>query len=118
MTLYLESCTKQITKSAYWNYIDDSGLQVADILVGFMHFKYDQMPPDGKKFDHYCGDDIYVKTTLQYDADPSLESIRRDVLKELEDGASETANLQIELPERFWQASLRPVGIWACFMTA
>ena len=78
-------------KVSVLNYIDDSGLQVADILVGFMHFKYDQMPPDGKKFDHYCGDDIYVKTTLQYDADPSLESIRRDVLKELEDGASETA---------------------------
>lgn len=78
-------------KVSVLNYIDDSGLQVADILVGFMHFKYDQMPPDGKKFDHYCGDDIYVKTTLQYDADPSLESIRLDVLKELEDGASETA---------------------------
>lgn len=78
-------------KVSVLNYIDDSGLQVADILVGFMHFKYDQMPPDGKKFDHYCGDDIYVKTTLQYDADPNLESIRLDVLKELEDGASETA---------------------------
>ena len=40
------------------NYIDDSGLQVADIIVGFKHFGFDQEPPDGKKFDHYCGDDV------------------------------------------------------------
>ena len=87
-------------KVSVLNYIDDSGLQVADILVGFMHFKYDQMPPDGKKFDHYCGDDIYVKTTLQYDANPRLESIRRDVLKELEDGASETAKFADKITRR------------------
>ena len=28
------------------NYIDDSGLQVADILVGFTHFGFAQEPPD------------------------------------------------------------------------
>ncbi len=73
------------------NYIDDSGLQVADIIVGFKHFGYSQEPPNGKKFDHYCGDDVYVKTTERYEADPSLETIRKDVLKDLEDGDSETA---------------------------
>ena len=40
------------------NYVDDSGLQVADILVGFKHLGFSQDPPDGKKFDHYCGDDV------------------------------------------------------------
>ena len=73
------------------NYIDDSGLQVADILVGFTHFGFDQEPPNGKKFDHYCGDDVYVKTTQKYEEDSSLEEIRKNVLKELEDGTSETA---------------------------
>ena len=73
------------------NYIDDSGLQVADIIVGFKHFGYNQEPPNGKKFDHYCGDDVYVKTTEKYDSDSSLEEIRKNVLKELEDGDSETA---------------------------
>ncbi|HEY5736104.1 MAG TPA: arginine--tRNA ligase [Nitrosopumilus sp.] len=73
------------------NYIDDSGLQVADIIVGFKHLGYDQDPPNGKKFDHYCGDDVYVKTTEKYDADPSLEEIRKNILKELEDGNSEIA---------------------------
>ena len=73
------------------NYIDDSGLQVADIIVGFKHLGFDQESPDGKKFDHYCGDDVYVKTTEKYESDPSLEEIRKNVLKELEDGNSETA---------------------------
>lgn len=73
------------------NYIDDSGLQVADIIVGFKHFGYDEVPPNGKKFDHYCGDDVYVKTTEKYESDSSLEEIRKNILKELEDGDSETA---------------------------
>ena len=73
------------------NYIDDSGLQVADIIVGFKHFGFDEDPPNGKKFDHYCGDDVYVKTTQKYEEDSSLEEIRKNVLKELEDGNSETA---------------------------
>ncbi len=73
------------------NYIDDSGLQVADIIVGFKHLGFAQESPNGKKFDHYCGDDVYVKTTEKYESDSSLEEIRKNVLKELEDGTSETA---------------------------
>ncbi|MDC4230781.1 MAG: arginine--tRNA ligase [Nitrosopumilus sp.] len=73
------------------NYVDDSGLQVADIIIGFKHFGFAQEPPNGKKFDHYCGDDVYVKTTEKYESDPSLEDVRKNVLKELEDGDSETA---------------------------
>lgn len=73
------------------NYIDDSGLQVADIIVGFKHLGFDEEPPNGKKFDHYCGDDVYVKTTQKYELDPSLEDIRKNTLKELEDGNSEIA---------------------------
>ena len=73
------------------NYIDDSGLQVADIIVGFKHLGFSEEPPNGKKFDHYCGDDVYVKTTQKYELDSSLEEIRKNTLKELEDGDSETA---------------------------
>ena len=73
------------------NYVDDSGLQVADIIVGFKHLGFNEEPPDDKKFDHYCGDDVYVKTTEKYESDPSLEQIRKDVLKSLEDGNSDVA---------------------------
>ncbi|MGY5147864.1 MAG: arginine--tRNA ligase [Candidatus Nitrosopumilus sp. bin_7KS] len=82
------------------NYIDDSGLQVADIIVGFKHFGYTQEPPNGKKFDHYCGDDVYVKTTEKYEQDSSLEEIRKNVLKELEDGDSETAKFGDKITRR------------------
>ena len=73
------------------NYVDDSGLQVADIIVGFKHLGFDEDPPEGKKFDHYCGDDVYVKTTEKYESDSSLEQTRKDVLKSLEDGTSDVA---------------------------
>ena len=82
------------------NYVDDSGLQVADIIVGFKHFGYEIEPPQGKKFDHYCGDDVYVKTTEKYEQDSSLEEIRKNVLKELEDGNSETAQFADKITRR------------------
>jgi len=82
------------------NYIDDSGLQVADIIVGFKHLGFPQESPDGKKFDHYCGDDVYVKTTKKYESDSSLEEIRKNVLKELEDGNSETAKFADKITRR------------------
>jgi arginyl-tRNA synthetase len=38
------------------NYVDDSGLQVADILVGFLYLKLPIIPTDKNiKFDRYCG---------------------------------------------------------------
>ena len=82
------------------NYVDDSGLQVADIIVGFLHFGYALEPTDGKKFDHYCGDDVYVKTTQKYEKDSSLESLRKTVLQELEDGDSETAKFADKITRR------------------
>jgi arginyl-tRNA synthetase len=90
-----DSIARILEKSNYkvhiLNYVDDSGLQVADIIVGFRHFGYSQQPPDGKKFDQYCGDEIYVKTNEKYALDPSLEQIRKNILKDLEDGDSEIA---------------------------
>ena len=88
------------------NYIDDSGLQVADIIVGFKHLGYAQEPPDGKKFDHYCGDDVYVKTTEKYESDSSLEDVRKNVLKELEDGNSETARFADKITRRVLEGQL------------
>ena len=88
------------------NYIDDSGLQVADIIVGFKHFGFSLESPNAKKFDHYCGDDVYVKTTEKYDTDPSLEEIRKSVLKELEDGTSETAKFADKITKRVLSSQL------------
>ncbi|MFZ8938368.1 MAG: arginine--tRNA ligase [Nitrosopumilaceae archaeon] len=88
------------------NYVDDSGLQVADILVGFRHLGFSQEPSEGKKFDHYCGDDVYVKTTEKYEQDSSLEEIRKNILKELEDGDSETAQFADRITGRVLENQL------------
>ncbi len=71
------------------NYIDDSGLQVADIIVGFYFLK---MPLDtNKKFDQYCGDEIYVKVNKLYEDNQELLEKRREVLRAMEDYNSEIA---------------------------
>jgi len=73
------------------NYVDDSGLQVADIIVGFKYGGFSEDPPDGEKFANYCGDTVYVSITSKYESDKDLESRRHEILKELEDSTSETA---------------------------
>jgi len=73
------------------NYIDDSGLQVADIIVGFKYGGFSESPPTGEKFADYCGDTVYVSTTSKYENDKDLESKRHEILKELEDPTSDTA---------------------------
>ncbi len=71
------------------NYVDDSGLQVADIIIGFKYAGFSETPPNNEKFDHYCGDSVYVKTTEKYSSDKKLEEYRTKVLQELEDPKSE-----------------------------
>jgi arginyl-tRNA synthetase len=71
------------------NYVDDSGLQVADIIVGFKHLGFSETPPSGQKFDHYCGDEVYVKTSEKYEVEPNLQETRKKVLEEIENPESE-----------------------------
>ena len=79
------------------NYIDDSGLQVADIVVGL---KYANIPMPNldnslkpeSKFDHYCGNEVYVKINELYTSMPDLLEKRKLVLKELEDPNSSISN--------------------------
>ncbi|HEY8109372.1 MAG TPA: arginine--tRNA ligase [Candidatus Nitrosotenuis sp.] len=89
------------------NYVDDSGLQVADIIVGFKHLGFSETPSAGQKFDHYCGDEVYVKTTEQYATNKSLEEIRNNILKELEDGSSEIAKFGKDITNRVLSEQLK-----------
>ena len=83
------------------NYIDDSGLQVADIVVGF---KFGGLPlyanDKSIKFDQYCGDEVYVKINEMYKDDHNLQEKRRLVLKEIEQGTSEIAQFALEISLR------------------
>ena len=89
------------------NYVDDSGLQVADIIVGFKYGGFSKEPPTGQKFDHYCGDVVYVNTTERYESEPSLAEKRTLVLKELEEGTSEIAKFGDEITRQVLEEQLK-----------
>jgi arginyl-tRNA synthetase len=90
------------------NYIDDSGLQVADIVVGFRFAGLPLYPKDKTiKFDQYCGDEVYVKINEIYKDDKYLEEKRRLVLKEIELGTSEIAKFASEITMRVLKDQLK-----------
>jgi arginyl-tRNA synthetase len=88
------------------NYIDDSGVQVADIIVGFKHAGFStriddqEIPKEKTKFDHYCGNEIYVKTNDLYKNRPDLVIKRKSILKELEDPESDTSRFTQTIVDR------------------
>ncbi|HEX9677327.1 arginine--tRNA ligase [Nitrososphaera sp.] len=94
-------------KTTVLNYVDDSGLQVADIVVGFRFAGFSVEPPAGRKFDQYCGDDVYVKVNQMYEKDPTLVEKRKIVLKEMEEGRSEIARFAAEITKRVLDEQLR-----------
>ncbi len=73
------------------NYVDDSGLQVADIIVGFKHLGFSETPTSSQKFDHYCGDEVYVKTSEKYETEPNLQETRKKILEDIENPESENS---------------------------
>jgi len=88
------------------NYIDNTGVQVADVVVGFIHLenmsldKIKELDRSLKEsFDYYCWD-LYTRVGLFYrDGDPNGDSnpeklkLRSDVLHALEEGNNAIAEL-------------------------
>ncbi len=79
------------------NYIDDTGVQVADVVVGFRHVDgktYDQVAElaAGARFDYYCGD-LYAQVGDFYAADPARKKLQAETLHAIEEGGNETARL-------------------------
>jgi arginyl-tRNA synthetase len=90
------------------NYIDDSGAQIADIVVGFKFAGFPVAPPTrNQKFDHYCGDEVYVKINEIYDKDPQVAEKRKLVLQEIEEGKSEIARFAMDITLRVLQEQLK-----------
>ena len=91
------------------NYVDDSGLQVADIIVGFTELGFSQESASNEKFDHYCGDTVYVKTTEKYESDKELEEKRHDILKQIEDRSSEVSKMAQIITRKVLNEQLKTV---------
>jgi arginyl-tRNA synthetase len=88
--------------------VDDSGLQVADILVGFLYLDFPMKPANSNtKFDTYCGNEIYVKVNELYEKDPSLIEKRKLLVKKLEEGDSKITSFATEITTKVLKDQLK-----------
>ena len=69
------------------NFIEDTGAQVADIIVGFKYMN--KKIETNEKFDLYCSK-IYKEVNESYENDESLLEKRKEVLLKIEHGDKET----------------------------
>jgi arginyl-tRNA synthetase len=75
------------------NYIDDTGVQVADVAVGFRELEHKTLDEvralaDTTRFDFYCWD-LYARVTEWYEADKERLKIRGRALHDIEHGGNE-----------------------------
>ena len=79
------------------NYIDNTGVQVADVVVGFLRLEkkskseIEQLARQ-PRFDYYCWD-LYARVSQWYEADKQNLSARQQALHEIEAGGNETASI-------------------------
>jgi arginyl-tRNA synthetase len=77
------------------NYIDNTGVQVADVVVGFTHIEkqsgteIEQLSRQ-PRFDYYCWD-LYARVSQWYEQDKQNLEVRAQTLHAIEDASSETA---------------------------
>ena len=89
------------------NYIDNTGVQVADVVVGFLHLEglslgevralLEELKHRGERIDYYCWD-LYARTSQWYTSGTAEENetrkkFRYATLHELERGGNETAEV-------------------------
>jgi arginyl-tRNA synthetase len=96
------------------NYIDDTGVQVADVIVGFRELEQlslDRLKPlaDTTRFDYYCWD-LYSRVTEWYEGDAGRPAIRAAVLHDLERGGNETAEMGAFIVDRIVRAHLQTMA--------
>jgi arginyl-tRNA synthetase len=99
-------------KTTVLNYVDDSGSQIADLVVGFMFAGFPREPKIDSdaakmKFDQYCGDEVYTKINRMYDSNPNLSEKRKHVLKEIEDPKSAIAKFAVDITLRVLEDQLK-----------
>jgi len=79
------------------NYIDDTGVQVADVVVGFLHLEGRSLAEVEElaathRVDHLCWD-LYARVGDFYAADPANRALQARTLHAIEAGDNEAARL-------------------------
>ncbi len=96
------------------NYIDDTGVQVADVIVGFRALEHKSLDEirriaDTSRFDYYCWD-LYARVTEWYDGEKGRLDIRAAALHDLEHGIDDTAALGTLIVDRIVRAHLQTMA--------
>jgi arginyl-tRNA synthetase len=96
------------------NYIDDTGVQVADVIVGFRQLEGRSLEEvrriaDETRFDYYCWD-LYSRVTEWYAEDQSRLAVRAATLHDLEHGAADVAALGALVVDRIVRAHLKTMA--------
>jgi len=79
------------------NYIDNTGVQVADVVLGFLHLEKKSIEDVralslAPRFDYVCWD-LYTRVTQFLAEDKSRLDLRAHTLKEIEEGHGEAARM-------------------------
>jgi len=80
------------------NYIDNTGVQVADVVVGFSHLEKKskqeiaEMIASNPRFDYVCWD-LYARVSQWYEQDKENLKVRLQVLHAIEQGSNEMAEV-------------------------
>jgi len=79
------------------NYIDNTGVQVADVVLGFLHLEKKALADvkalaAGPKFDYLCWD-LYTHVTQWLAEDKARLELRNQTLKEIEEGHGDAAKI-------------------------
>jgi arginyl-tRNA synthetase len=96
------------------NYIDDLGVQVADIIVGFRDIEHKTLSDirtiaDTTRFDYYCWD-LYARVTDWYGEHADRPAARARTLHDLEAGGNETADIGAFIADRIVRCHLRTMA--------
>jgi arginyl-tRNA synthetase len=92
------------------NYIDDTGVQVADVIVGFRELEHQGLDDvrriaETTRFDYYCWD-LYSRVTEWYAGDKARLAIRSATLHDLEQGGNDVAAIGALIVDRIVRAHL------------
>src|SRR5687767_4771520 len=96
------------------NYIDDTGVQVADVVVGFRVLEGKSLDEiraiaDSTRFDYYCWD-LYARVTEWYDGNKERLAHRIETLHAIEGGGNEAAEIGAFIADRIVRCHLKTMA--------
>lgn len=90
------------------NYIDNTGVQVADVVVGFKYIEkksLEEVRAIAGKFDYYCWD-LYAQVGRFYEESPGNQRLRSDTLHALEHQRGDVAAMAEYISQRILKCHL------------